>query len=69
MTPEQKAAYIIAQAAALSAHVTGMVAENQVRIAGGDSLAYDEAAFDTVIARYCVEHNEVLSFLEELCSS
>lgn len=57
MTPEQQAAYVIAQAACLMAEVAGMQAENQWRVQNGNSLAYGEDAFQQVIQKYGVHHN------------
>ena len=64
MTAEQKAAYIIAQAACANSEVAGMQAENQDRLANGLSIAYDEAAFAAVIERYGIHHNAVVTFFE-----
>ena len=66
MTPEQKAAYIMAQAAALNAHVAGMVAGNQKSIEQGWLLKHNEGEFEAVAKRYCVEHdNAVITFFRE----
>lgn len=62
MTPEQQAAYIMAQAACAIAEVAGMQAENQQRAASGLSPAYTEQAFNDVVARNGVHHNAVISF-------
>ena len=61
MTAEQKAAYIIAQAACLMAEVAGMQAENQDRAQRGESIAYPETAFQEAIVRSGVHHNGVLT--------
>ena len=52
MTPEQRAAFIIAQAARLTAEIQGMAALNMQRAAIQASMAYDEVAFFQVIDRY-----------------
>lgn len=62
MTDEQKAAFIMAQAAVLNAEIAGMVAENMQRQALGHSMAYDEAAFETLVNRSGCNHNAVVTF-------
>jgi hypothetical protein len=62
MTPEQQAAFIMAQAACAMAEIAGMQAENQHRLSLGHSIAYDEDAFGCVIARNVIGHNDVISF-------
>ena len=52
MTPEQRAAFIIALAARLTAEIQGMAALNMQRAAIQASMAYDEVAFFQVIDRY-----------------
>ncbi|MCH7910952.1 MAG: hypothetical protein IIB38_15225 [Candidatus Hydrogenedentes bacterium] len=49
MTTEERAAFLIAQAAILNAEIAGMVAENMQREAVGASMAYGEDAFQEVI--------------------
>jgi hypothetical protein len=65
MTPEQKAAFIIAQAACASAEIAAMQAANQHRLSLGLAIAYDEAAFLLVADRYQLGHNTVISFFME----
>lgn len=62
MTPEQQAAYIVAQAACANARVAAMVAENQMRAHRGESPAYVEDHFDMVANDYGIHHNAVLTF-------
>lgn len=62
MTDEQKAAFIMAQAAVLNAEVAGMTAENEDRISRGLTIAFDEAAFQDVINRSGCTHNAVITF-------
>lgn len=62
MTPEQKAAYIIAQSACLMATIAGMQAENQNRQHEGLSPAYTQDNFEDQILRYRVHHNAVMEF-------
>lgn len=45
MSPEQKAAFVMAQIALFQCRVAGMVAENAQRTHRGDSMAYTEADF------------------------
>lgn len=65
MSPEQKAAFIIAQAACASAEIAGMQAANLERDAGGYTIAYDEAAFAAVPDRFGIGRNAVISFFQE----
>ena len=65
MTPEQKAAFIMAQAACAIAEIAGMQAENQHRANNGDSVRYGEEAFQGVTARFVIAHNDVISFFRE----
>lgn len=62
MTPEQKAAFIMAQAAVLNAEIAGMVAENIYRQACGKTIAYDEQAFEVLVGRSSCHHNVVITF-------
>jgi hypothetical protein len=62
MTPEQQAAFIMAQSACAMAEIAGMQAENQHRAANGDPLMYREDAFNAVILRNGIGHNDVLGF-------
>ncbi len=62
MTPEQQAAFIMAQAACALAEVAGMQAANAHRLSLGLTIAYDEDAFQSVIARNGIGHNDVISF-------
>lgn len=62
MNDEQKAAYIIAQAAVLQATVAGMAAENMIRWHRSESMAYDESAFEDAINKSGVHHNAVIEF-------
>lgn len=62
MTPEQKAAYIFAQAVAAMADIAGMQAENAHRVSCGMSIAYGEEAFTKVGENYTIHHNDVVGF-------
>lgn len=61
MTPEQKAAFVMARAAQLIAEVQGMTAENMQRAALGRPMAYTEEDFAVAIAHAGVNHNEVIT--------
>lgn len=60
MNDEQKAAYVMAQAACALIEVAGMIAANQVRQMKGHSLAYDEEAFNSISIKYGIHHNAVI---------
>jgi len=60
MTPEQKAAYVTAQAACALAETAGMQAENQRRGRQGEPIAYTEIDFTNVILRNGIHHNAVI---------
>lgn len=57
MTPEQKAAYIQAQAVCALIEAMGMQALNRDRDTKGLSLAYDDEAFFGLIEKYGIHHN------------
>jgi hypothetical protein len=63
--PQQKAAYINAMTASATAEIFGMHAENMQRQAVGQSMAYDEKAFEDVITRHGLHHNAVVDFLND----
>ncbi len=65
MTPEQKAAFINAQAACAMAEIAGMQAANQHRLSLGHSIAYDEDAFAAVPDRFGIGHNAVVIFMQD----
>lgn len=64
MTPEQQAAFIIAQAAVFNAEIAGMVAENQWRTHRGEVIAYAEDAFTkaTETTGALLTHNNCIEF-------
>ena len=64
MTPEQKVAFIMAQTACASAEIAGMTAENMQREQLGYSMAYDADAFFSVIEKYGIHHNAVLTLFQ-----
>lgn len=61
MTPEQNAAYVMAQAACLIAETFGMHAENMQREHRGESMAFVEKDFQDAINKYGVHRNGVIS--------
>lgn len=65
MTPEQKAAYIFAQAVAAMADIEAMKAMNTERERNGYALAYDENAFFAVADRYVISHNAILNLFQD----
>ena len=62
MSDEQKAAYIMSQAACVIAEVLGMQAENMQREATGKSMAYTAEDFAGVVDKYGIHHNSVIGF-------
>lgn len=65
MTPEQKAAYVNAQAVSALIEAIGMAAENQQRAQAGLSLAYPESSFTALIEKYDIHHNALCSFFRD----
>jgi hypothetical protein len=64
MTDEQKAAFVIAQAACAMAEIAGMQATNQQRAHVGMAPAYDEQHFQAVITNNVIGHNSVLTLFQ-----
>lgn len=62
MTDEQKAAFIMAQAAVLNATILGMEAANSMRAYRGDLPRYGEQDFQNAINRSACHHNAVVTF-------
>lgn len=62
MTPEQQAAYIMAQAASAMIEAIGMAAENLQRDRRGEAIAYNEQAFTDLILKYGIYHNATIGF-------
>ena len=60
MTDEQKAAYVIGDAAVLVAELMGMMTANMQRQHRGEAMAYDEQAFQEAVARHSCHHNATL---------
>lgn len=65
MTPEQKAAFIVAQAALVNAKIAGMQAENQRRIAIGYDNPYTEKDFEAAANHHVLGWNAVIEFFRE----
>lgn len=63
MTPEQKAAYVMSQAACAMAEIAGMQAENQARGFEGNAPLYMRQDFTDVISRNVIGHNAVIALL------
>jgi len=53
-TEELRAAILNARAASLNAEIAGMVSENELRRSTGQTLAYDEKAF-----QFAIEYNRM----------
>jgi len=66
MTPEERAAFIMAQAACLNAEVAGMVAENTYREMRGETIAFSEDAFVAVVNNSICNYNAAASFLRDM---
>lgn len=64
MTPEQKAAYVMAQAACAMAEVAAMDAENRWLVITGREPAFRADAFAGVIKRNVISHNAVLALFQ-----
>jgi hypothetical protein len=62
MTPEQKVAYIQAQAVSALAAIESMKAANTERADQGYAQAYDEKDFINVQTEYLIGHNSVIEF-------
>jgi len=64
MTPEQKAAYVVAQAALLNARISAMKAENDCY---PDAIPYGEKAFDDVIEQFdgILGHNALMELFKD----
>lgn len=67
MNPEQKVAYVIAQAACMMVEAIAMQTENQARARdpcyGGP--AFTAADFEALIEKYGVHHNGTISIFQD----
>ena len=61
MNENQKAAYIMAMAASALIEAMGMQALNQYRTDRGETIAYDDEAFQKVVDKYELHHNSILT--------
>ena len=65
MTPEQKAAYINAQASRAMIEALGMVAENQSRADQGKAPAYNQESFVDLLDGYSLHHSILKAFFDD----
>jgi hypothetical protein len=69
MTPEQAAAFVMAQAACVMAEIAAMQRTNEDHSRSFDANPrfppYDANAFRALIDRYCIGHNAVLQLFQE----
>lgn len=65
MTQEQKAAYVNAMAACATIEAIGMQAANDQRLSLGQSIAYDELAFQQLLDKHGIHHNAVLGLFHD----
>lgn len=63
MTPEQAAAFVIAQAACALAEIAAMQARN-ARFVGPEKY-HQPKEFDAVIDKYCISSNAVLRLFQD----
>ena len=59
MEDSLKAAILAARAAEVNAIVAGMIAENQHRVACGNSIAYGYEAFEALTSKYGIGYNDI----------
>jgi hypothetical protein len=65
MNEDQRAAFIVAQAAMLNARIAGMEAENRGREHRGEAPAYVQIAFEQVIGEFSVlDYNNCIAYLQ-----
>lgn len=65
MNMNQSAAYAFSMAVCALAEIEGMKAENMQREALGQSMAYGEESFTSVIDKYGIHHNGVITTINE----
>lgn len=65
MTEEQKAAYVIGQAACAYIEAKAMEVENKQREVEGNSPAYGGQSFLLLLEKYCIGHNDVLRLFHD----
>ncbi len=59
----KNAAYVIGMAVSTLIEALGMVAENQLRMQNGQSIAYGEGAFKKLLEDNCMHHNGIVKNL------
>lgn len=64
MTPEQSAAFVIAQAACAMAEIAGMQAMDRAWLAQGHNT-YNDIDYQSVIEKYCIGHNATLQCFQD----
>lgn len=67
MDQEDRRIYLLAQIALFNAKIAAMQAENQFRLGIGETIAYGEEAFISVIAEYedNLGHDAVITYLTD----
>lgn len=66
MTPEQRAAYINAQAAMFSSEVSILNIENWERIQKNQPIKYGREAYEFLQEKYsCLHHNNLITLFHE----
>jgi len=58
MTNEQTGMYLLARSISALIEAMGMFAENQLRAARGETLAYDAEAFYNLLEEYAIKQND-----------
>jgi hypothetical protein len=66
MTPEQKVAFVNGQIVCAQLELAAMIAENMQRQSLGGSMVYGEGAFMTVMDKYCISHNAITTFFNDV---
>ena len=65
MSPEEKAGVLMCRAAEAVVEALGMFSLNQHRLSRGETIAYDDDAFQKVIAEKGISWNDVHTVLFE----
>jgi hypothetical protein len=63
MSENDRAAFIVSQAACMVVEAMGMQAENKMREHRGEQMAYDSLHFIQLIEKYGMSHNSVIAYL------
>ena len=66
MNENQQASYIFSEAVSALVEAMGMQSENQQRAVSGESPAYTMEHFMKLQERYCIGHNQVISYFQKL---